>query len=298
MEEDILFLMRLLIEDLFPPHPIISNQIKLLIEEPKHSFKMGYEHFNTNFVTNDIAESSTKNLVPIPRESEVTSENGSESIEPVKGDSLVLTTISNPRFDNDKINSDDLNSHLESNSNKSTSNHDTVKFNNLNEFSGPLIPIHIVEEERIRRKHVDYINRMKMLFTINSRPHPATNVESFSSFSILIQESDPHLEEIDVVTITDYVLPPSIDNDDSEEEVDVVDDLCVDNFIQNYEHEFSESEDSDFDNPSIPLPPLEPPDEEFDFEIAFEKEILAMRNTIVKFECICNAPLRKEDVMS
>nr|GFA33035.1 hypothetical protein [Tanacetum cinerariifolium] len=248
MEEDILFLESLLREEPCPNPPMIPNQTKSPIEEPKHSFNMGYEHFNTNLVTNDVAESSTKNLVPIPRESKVTSGNGSESIEPVKDDFLVFTTISNPLLDNDKINSDDLNSHIKSNSVESISNHDTVKFDNLDEFSRPLIPIHIVEEERIRREHTDYINRMEMLFTINPRHHPST-----------------------------------IKNDDSdEEEVDAVDVLRVDNSISNSEHEFFESEDSDFDNPSVPLPPPEPPDEEIDFG----NEISVMRNTIVEFECI------------
>nr|GEV64546.1 hypothetical protein [Tanacetum cinerariifolium] len=102
---------------------------------------------------------------------------------------------------------------------------DTVKFDYLDEFYGPFIHIHILEEERIRREHADYINRMEMLFTINPRPHPSTyanmNVESFSSLPIPIQGSDPHQEEIDVVTIADDVLPPSVDNDDSDgEEVD------------------------------------------------------------------------------
>nr|GEY37522.1 hypothetical protein [Tanacetum cinerariifolium] len=290
MDEDILFLEGLLIEDPSPPHPIIPNQIKSLIEELKHSFNMGYEHFNTNLVTNDVAESSTKNLVPIPHECKVTLNNGSESIKPVKDDFSVFTTISNSIFDNDEINSDELNSPVGYNFVESTSNHDTVKFDNLDEFSGPLIPIHIIEEERIRREHADYINRMEMLFTTNPRPHPSTyantNIKSFSSLPILIQESDPHQEEIDVVTITDDVLPPSIENDDSDEEVDAVDVLRVDNSISNSEHEFSESEDSDFDNPSVPLPPSEPPDEEFDFEIDFRDEISVVRNTIVKFECI------------
>nr|GEX88920.1 hypothetical protein [Tanacetum cinerariifolium] len=247
MEEDILFLESLLIEDPFPNPLIIRNQTKSLIEEPKHSFNMGYEHFNTNLVTNDVAESSTKNLVPIP----------------------LFTTISNLLFDNDKINSDELNSHVESNSNESTSNHDTVKFDNLDEFFRPLIPVHIVEEERIRREHADYINRMEILFTINPHPHPSTyantNVESFSSFPIPIQGSDPHQEEIDIITGTDDVLPPSVENDDSDEgEVDT---------------------DSDFDNPSVPLPPPEPPDEEFDFEKDFGIEFSVVRNIIDKFEC-------------
>nr|GFB21904.1 hypothetical protein [Tanacetum cinerariifolium] len=233
MDEDILFLEGLLNEDPSPSHPMIPNQTKSPIEEPKHSFNMGYEHFNTNLVTKDVAESSTKNLLPIPHES---------------------------------------------------------KFDNLDEFSGPLIPIHIVEEERIRREHAEYINRMDMLFTINPRPHPSTyantNVVSFSSLPIPIQESDSHQEEIYVVTVTNDVLRPSVENDDSDGEVDAIDDLRVDNSISNSEHEYSESEDSDFDNPSVPLPPLEPPDEEFDFEIDFGVEILVVRNTIVKFECI------------
>nr|GFA31675.1 hypothetical protein [Tanacetum cinerariifolium] len=92
-----------------------------------------------------------------------------------------------------------------------------------------------------------------------------TNVESFSSLPIPIQESDPRQEEIDVVSVTNDLLPPS--DDDSDEEVDAVDVLRVDNFIQNSEHEYSESEDSDFFNPPIPLPPPEPPDKGFDFEI-------------------------------
>nr|GEW67503.1 reverse transcriptase domain-containing protein [Tanacetum cinerariifolium] len=213
MEEDILFLKGLLIEDPSPPPPMIPHQTKSPIEEPKHSFSMGYEHFST-LVTKEVAESSTKNLVPILRECEVTSNNGSKSIEPVKDDSSVFTTFSNPLLDDDKINSDELNSQVESNFVESASNHDTVKFDNLDKFSGPLIPIYIAEEERIRMEHADYINRMEMLFTINH------------------------------------------------------------------------SEVSDFDNPSIPLPPPKPPDEEFDFEIDFGNEISVVRNTIVKFECI------------
>nr|GFD19418.1 hypothetical protein [Tanacetum cinerariifolium] len=100
----------------------------------------------------EVAESSIKNLVPIPRECEVTSDNGSESIEPVKDDSLVFTTFpnllfndkddvtvhddevpieeskvhSNPLFDNDEINYDELKSHVESNFVETLSTHDAL----------------------------------------------------------------------------------------------------------------------------------------------------------------------------
>nr|GEY93216.1 reverse transcriptase domain-containing protein [Tanacetum cinerariifolium] len=167
---------------------------------------------------------------------------------------------------------------------------DSEEIENLDRFSGPLIHIHIVEEERIRREHAEYINRMEMLFTINPHPHSPmnvnTNVESISSLPIPVPDNDSHQEDIDVVTETDDVLPPSVENDDSDREVDVVDDLRVDNSISNSKQEFSESEDSDFDNPPVPLPPPEPPDEEFDFEIDFGDEISIVRNTIIKFECI------------
>nr|GFA00735.1 reverse transcriptase domain-containing protein [Tanacetum cinerariifolium] len=232
-------------------------------------------------------ESSTKNLIPIPHECEVASENGSKSIEPVNDNSSIFTIISNPLFDNDKINSDEINLHVKFIYDKSTSNHDTVKFDYFDEFPRPLIPIHILEEKRIRREHADYINRMEMLFTINPHPHPSTyantNVESFFSLPIPIYDSDPRQEEIDDVAITNDVLPPSVENGDSDGEVDAVDVLRIDNFIQNSKHEYSESEDSDFDNPPVPLPPPEPPDEGFDFKIGFGKEISVV-NSIVKFE--------------
>nr|GFA86069.1 reverse transcriptase domain-containing protein [Tanacetum cinerariifolium] len=113
---------------------------------------------------------------------------------------------------------------------------------------GPLVPFHIAEEERIRREHADYINRMEMLFTINPHPHPTVNanmnVESIPSSLILIQDNDSQREEINIVTSTDDVL-----------------------------HQ-------------VPLPPLEPPDKELDFKIDFGDEISVVRNTIIEFECI------------
>nr|GEX79986.1 reverse transcriptase domain-containing protein [Tanacetum cinerariifolium] len=264
--------------------------------------KVGKFYFPVDFVVLDFIDdprvtlilgrpflkSSTKNLIPIPRESEVTSDNGSKSIELVKDDSSVFMTFSNPLLDDDKINFDELNSHVESNSVEFTSNHDTVKIDNLDEFSRPFIPIHIAEEERIRREQAYYIDRMEILFTINPRPrlmlNANMNVESIPSLPIPVQDNDSQREEVDIITSTDDVLPPGVENDDSNGEVDDVDDLRVDNSISNSEHEFSESEESDFDNPSIPLPPPKPPDEEFDFEIDFGDEISVMRNTIVEFE--------------
>nr|GFC83622.1 hypothetical protein [Tanacetum cinerariifolium] len=65
-EEDILFLEGLLSGDPSPPPSMNPNQTKPSIKEPEHLFSIGYEHFSTTLVTNEVAESSTKNLVPIP----------------------------------------------------------------------------------------------------------------------------------------------------------------------------------------------------------------------------------------
>nr|GEV65457.1 reverse transcriptase domain-containing protein [Tanacetum cinerariifolium] len=108
-EEDILYLERLLSEDPFPFLSMNTNQTKSSIEEPEHLFSMGYEHFSTTLVTelDEVAESSIKNLVPIPRECEVTSDNENDvPIEESKN-------YSNPLFDNDEINSNKLEEHAE-----------------------------------------------------------------------------------------------------------------------------------------------------------------------------------------
>nr|GFB76744.1 reverse transcriptase domain-containing protein [Tanacetum cinerariifolium] len=141
MEEDILFLERLLSEEIEDPFPSMNpNQTKSSIKEPEHSSSMGYEHFSTTLVMelDEVAESSTKNLVPIPQPK------------------VHLNLL----FDNDEINSDELESHVESNVVESLSTYDALidSFQNMDEFSEPLIPIHIAEEQRIRREHAEYIS--------------------------------------------------------------------------------------------------------------------------------------------
>nr|GEW59893.1 hypothetical protein [Tanacetum cinerariifolium] len=210
----------------------------------------------------EVAESSINNLVSIPHECEVTLDNESESNELVKDDSSAFTTstnplfndsndftsndenvsieeskdFSNPLFDDDEINSDELKSHVESNFVESLSNHINLKFDHLEEFSRPLIPIHIAEEERIRREHPEYISRFE--------------------------------------------------NDDSDGEVDAVDELHVDNSISNSKNELSDNEESDFDNPLFPRPPPEPPYAEFNLEPDSGEEISVVMNDNDELECL------------
>nr|GFB78902.1 reverse transcriptase domain-containing protein [Tanacetum cinerariifolium] len=222
-EGDILYFENLLKENLFQLPPMNLNQAKSLIEEPKYSLSMGYEHLITTLVTelDEVTESSAKNLVPILSEYEVTSDNESE-----------------------------------------------YEFDFLKAFFRGLMPIHIVDEERIRREHAEYISLMERLITINTCPHPMENsntiVESLPSTLILVQDNDSQRKEIDIVTNTDELLPPGFENNDSEGEIYVLKELHVDNSIPNSKNELSGNEASDFDDPSFLRPPPEPPDVEFD----------------------------------
>nr|GFD10745.1 hypothetical protein [Tanacetum cinerariifolium] len=100
-----------------------------------------------------------------------------------------------------------------------------------------------------------------MLFTINPRPRPTVNtntiVESIPSSFLPIQDNDSQREEIDIITSTYELLPPGLENDDSDREIDAIEELRVDNSISNSANELSVNEESNFDNPSIPQPPPE-----------------------------------------
>nr|GEW49245.1 hypothetical protein [Tanacetum cinerariifolium] len=254
MEEYILFLESLLSED--PSPPMNPNQAKSSIEEPEHSFSMGYEHFNTTLVTklDEVAESSIKNLVPIPREREddVTIHEDDVPIEESK-------VFSNPLFDNDETNSDELESHVESNFVESLPNHDALidSYQNLEEV-------------------FDH----SCLFTLMRKKESG---ESMLNTSV---NNDSQQEKIDIVTNTDELLPPDLENDDSDGEIDVVEELHVDNSISNFKNELSDNEESDFDNPLIPRPPPEPPDAKFDFKPDSGEEISVVINDSDEFECL------------
>nr|GFA59628.1 hypothetical protein [Tanacetum cinerariifolium] len=254
--------------------------------------------------------------------------NEIESDKPVKDDSLVFTTFSNPLFkdnddltssddeslseedvpieeskvysnplfDDDEINSDELESHVESNFVEYQSNHDALidssqKIDYLEEFFGELA--HINPE--ITKADLDFekeICSIKNLLYDNSSPRPPEElnaeianivVESIPSSPIPVQDGDSQREEIDIITNTDDVLPPSVENDDdSEGEINVVEELLSDNSIPLTEDESSDSDHQD--DPSIPLPPPEPPDAKIDFEL--DAEISVVKNTIVEFECL------------
>ncbi|GJT51416.1 reverse transcriptase domain-containing protein [Tanacetum coccineum] len=78
--------------------------------------------------------------------------------------------------------------------------------------------------------------------------HQSSVIESLPVSPIPVEDSEPVQEEIDIFLVPDDLIPPGVENDDSESE---------DEELSNFDYQ---------DDPSIPRPPPEPPDVEKCFE--------------------------------
>ncbi|GKE39606.1 hypothetical protein Tco_1463011 [Tanacetum coccineum] len=183
-------------------------------KEPEYSLSMGDEHLNTipEKESDELIKSSVENLVPIPSESEVTFDNESECDMPVFDD---FTTFSNPLFDsNDDFTSSD---------DESLSDEDFDYL--LEEVSGELAHIDLIPPG-IKKADFDLEKEIRLVETLlydNTSPRPPeelnleiadTIFESLSLSPILVEDSDSHMEEIDLFLATNDSIPPGIEDDD------------------------------------------------------------------------------------
>nr|GFC65212.1 hypothetical protein [Tanacetum cinerariifolium] len=284
--------------------------------EPEHLLSMGYEHLSITPETesNEVTESNAENRLPIPNECEVTLEDEIECDMPTNDVcSPVFTTFSNPLF---KDNND-----LDSSDDESLPDEDVLA-EEFKIYSNPLFDEDEINSDKldphcfnvesdfvesllnqITKSNFDFEKEIRLIESLlyeNSSPRlpkelnaeiADTIIESIPSLPIPVWDGNYQREEIHIVTETDDVLPPSVENDDDYdpllEEVDfflsdnsippgienVADDpegdirfleeLLINNSILSHE-----SFDSNFeDNLSIPRPPPEPPDAETDVEI-------------------------------
>nr|GEX88680.1 reverse transcriptase domain-containing protein [Tanacetum cinerariifolium] len=177
---------------------------------------------------------------------------------------------------------------IESLSNRDTLFDSSPKFDYLEEFSGELMPASIINEERIKREHAEYMSLMEKLLTINSFPRPLENfhantiIETLPTSPIPVGDSDFLREEINIFTSTDDLIPLGIKSDDYDSERDIyfLEELLVNDSIP-----FLKNESSNFDHhddPSFPRPPPEPSDAEvfFDFKPNSGELISAVMNNI------------------
>ncbi|GJU15582.1 hypothetical protein Tco_1143548 [Tanacetum coccineum] len=104
---------------------------------------------------------------------------------------------------------------------------------------------------RIAREHEEYLGLMTLLCEISTSRSPENvhaNSSSITVSLIPVEDSDPVQEEIDIFLVPGDLIPPSVENDDSEDE---------DNSTFIPEHESPNLDHQD--NPSAPRPPPEPP---------------------------------------
>nr|GEY56753.1 hypothetical protein [Tanacetum cinerariifolium] len=268
-----------------------KQEVKNIVEQPtkretqpEYSLSMGYKHLSTTpeMESDEVTESSVKNLVPILSEYEVTFDDESGYDVPFKDDSsLAFTTFSNPLFD--------YNDHFTSSDDESLPDED-VLIENFKEFSGELAHINLILPE-IKEADFDLeeeIHFVENLLYDNSSPRPPkelnaeiadTIVKSLSPSHIPVEDSDSLMDEINLFLATDELLPLNIESDgyDSEGDIHFLEELLVDDSIP-----IPENESSSFDhhNDSLfPRPPPKPPDVESFFDL--EPELIsAVMNVI------------------
>nr|GEZ27574.1 hypothetical protein [Tanacetum cinerariifolium] len=160
---------------------------------------------------------------------------------------------------------------------KSLSNRDTLfdsspKLDYLKEFSGEIMTTSIINEERIKREHEEYISLMEKLLTIDSFHRPLVNfqantiIETLPTSLIPVEDGESLREEIDIFTSTDDLMPPGIESNDYNSEGDI---HFLEESFSSDSISLPENESSNFDHhddPSFPRPPSEPPDVEFFFD--------------------------------
>nr|GEV04705.1 hypothetical protein [Tanacetum cinerariifolium] len=211
--------------------PVLST------EETDNSLSMGDEHLDTIPATESdkVIKSSVEDLVPIPSESE--GENGCNSLH---NEDVSEKIFSNPLFEEEttSIRIDQHHFNAESDLVESMLNRDSsVIFSSskidslLDEFVGELTLLKSILPgiDKADFHPNNEIRFSERLLYDNSSPRPPkefvfensnAKIKCFSPSPILIEDSDSHMEEIDLSFNPDDPMPPSIEDDDNDTEGD------------------------------------------------------------------------------
>nr|GEW54290.1 hypothetical protein [Tanacetum cinerariifolium] len=189
-------------------------------------------------------------------------------------DEDVLKKIySNPLFDEEiiSIKIDPHHFNVESDLIQSFLNQDSSiisspKFDSLlEEFFGELAHINLIPQG-INEADFDPVEDIRLVEKFlydNSSPRPLEEfnfenfvavIESFSPSPIPVEDNDSLIEEIDLSLTSDDSMPPSIENDDSEGDI-----LLLEELLSNDSPSLLKNESFYFDVPSSPRPPAKPP---------------------------------------
>ncbi|GJU57449.1 reverse transcriptase domain-containing protein [Tanacetum coccineum] len=206
----------------FAPEDDIDEIDAFLTMEVSSNFEEGYfdSEGDVTFLDNLLSDDTTHNLTP-----KVISDHEPKQDESIHNTSITFSPRSDPLH---------------------------------HEFVGELMTL----PSRIVREHEDYLSRMTLLCEIstsrsqeNVHANPSSIIDSLPTSLIPVEDNDPVQEEIDIFLVLDDLIPPGVENEDSEDEVIE---------LPNNDHQ---------DNPSSPLPPPEP----LDVKIHLEPDT-AMKN--------------------
>nr|GEX38215.1 hypothetical protein [Tanacetum cinerariifolium] len=299
-------------------HSIESLQ-NFRVIQPEYSPSMGYENPNTTLETelDEIIKSGVEELVPILSENEVTSKDKRECDMPICENSPVFYDHSEIFFDSK--NDDDISVYDDAFEDieyveASLSDLEIVSVEEENDVEDEEIDLEDISQIQDVDLHEKLLSITRLISNIESlNDNPTLDYVLNSSVSIpTFEESnnslsdtfspefetfcdhtlinvikndipdnssrDPLLEEADLFLASDNSIPPGIENsaDDSEGDIRFLEELLIDDSILSHE-----SSDSNFeDNPSVQLPPPEPPDAETDAG----NEILVVMNN--ELECL------------
>nr|GEV44427.1 hypothetical protein [Tanacetum cinerariifolium] len=268
-----------------------KQEVKNVVEQPaerrtqpEYLLSMGYEHPNTTseMKSDEIIKSGVEKLVPIPNKCEVTSEDKREYDMPVCENSSICVDHYEIFSDDDDISSDDDDFEDIEYVEASLPDPEIVSVEEENvEEEVDLEDVFQIQEIILREKLLSINRLIANIESLNENPTPDYVLNS----SVLIpifedperllnvvmndisnnSTNDPLLEEVYLFIALDNSIPPGIVNFgyDSEGDICFLKELFIDDSIPFPNNESSES---DFDNPSFPRPPPEPPDDEFDSE--------------------------------
>nr|GFA07918.1 retrovirus-related Pol polyprotein from transposon TNT 1-94 [Tanacetum cinerariifolium] len=253
--------------------------------EPVDSLSMGDEHLNTVLAmeSDEFIKSYVENLVPNPSESEGESgcdvpacfttfsnilfdadyEFDSDDDQSLHDEDISEKIFSKPLFEEEIISMkiDPHHFNAESDLVESLRIHDSLliissKIDSLlDEFAGELTLLKSIPSG-IDCYHEEDIRLIERLLYDNSSPRPPeefvsensnADIESFSPSPIPIRDSDSLMEEIDLFLTSDDPMPPSIEEDDYDSEMDI---LILEELLDNYSLSLPENELFRFDIPS------------------------------------------------
>nr|GEY59514.1 hypothetical protein [Tanacetum cinerariifolium] len=277
----------------------------LSTKEPEHSLSMGYEHLSITpeMEYDEVTDSNATNLLPIPSECEVTSEDKRDCKVPVSTIDVCddHSDISSDSKDDDDIlvYDDDFEdieyveaslSDPEIVSEEENVIHQAENDVNQEEEEVDLKDISQIQDIVLREKLLSITRLIANIESLNDNPTPDCVLNSFEFDNSLADTFLPEFEtfydhseetrseEADLFLASNNSIPPGTENfaDDSEGDIRFLEELLIDDSIISHE-----SSDSYFEeNPSIPRPSPEPPDAEFDAG----KEIPVVMNDKDKFD--------------